>query len=62
VDYVIACRTPESAALPGGVSPADRAGTLKSVVATGAGAAYLAPVPLPSAPALSVYRVLPAKH
>jgi hypothetical protein len=61
VDYVVACRTPESAALPGGVSAADKMGTLKSAVATGTGAGYLAPVPLPSAPTLSVFRVLAPK-
>ncbi len=61
VAYVVACRTTDSASLPGGLAPADRSGTLKSAVATGTGAGFLAPVPLPSAPTLSVYRVLPPK-
>jgi hypothetical protein len=59
VTYVIACEAPKKSAGGQTASPA-REG-LEDAVVSGKVPAYLARVPLPEAPALRVYRVLPSR-
>ena len=62
VDYVVACRTSDAVMPSGGAPAAGMNESLATAVASGRGASYLASVPLPSAPHLGVYRVLPARN
>jgi hypothetical protein len=60
VTYVIACEPPEKSSVGQTAASPAREG-LEDAVASGKVPGYLARVPLPEAPALRVYRVLPSR-